>query len=191
MTQPTIPPIPERQGDGEGERRTGAATGANVPRGSGAFEIPARRRQVVRATWAGEHRFDSGRPDGPAARFDGSAVSGQSPVDALLSALASCSGIDVVDILAKRRTPVERLVVDVEADRRETPPRRLVRVEVHFQVDGQGIERVHAERAVQLAFEKYCSVSASLAPDTVIETRLTLNGESGDPVRQSVGAQAE
>ena len=40
MTHPTIPPVPERQGDGEGEQRTGAASaGGTTPgaaRGSGA-----------------------------------------------------------------------------------------------------------------------------------------------------------
>jgi putative redox protein len=184
MTQATMPPVPERQGDGEGERRTGAGAGGGSAAGQ-------KKKQAIRATWAGEMRWDSGRPGGPAARLDGSAESGQSPVDALLSALAACSGIDVVDILAKRRTPAEKLVIDIEAERRETPPRRLVHVLVHYQVDGADIERVHAERAIQLAFEKYCSVSASLAPDTVIETRLTLNGEAGEPVRQAAGASAE
>src|SRR5262245_55752040 len=67
---------------------------------------------TVRATWAGEHRFDTGRPGGPVARFDGSAKTGQNPVDALVSALASCIAIDVVDILGKRRTPPESFVVD-------------------------------------------------------------------------------
>ncbi|HET7456868.1 MAG TPA: OsmC family protein, partial [Gemmatimonadaceae bacterium] len=77
---------------------------------------------LVRATWVGEHAFDTGRPGGPTARIDGSGKTGQSPPDALLSALATCSGIDVVDVLAKRRTPVERLEVNVTGYRVETVP---------------------------------------------------------------------
>ena len=142
---------------------------------------------LVRATWAGEHRFDTGRPDGPVARLDGSAHTGQSPVDAVLSGLAACSGIDLVDILAKRRTPVERLTIDVEGVRREEAPRRLTRLRVTFHVDGAGIEAVHAERAVILAFEKYCSVAASLAPDTLVETVVVVNGVAGAVTRQSLG----
>jgi putative redox protein len=138
----------------------------------------------VRATWSGEHRFDTGRANGASARIDGSGKTGQSPPDALLSALASCSGVDVVDILGKRRTPVERLVVDVEARRREEAPRRFEHITLTFRVDGAGIDRVHAERGVQLAFEKYCSVAASLAPDIVVETIVVLNGENGQTVRQ-------
>jgi putative redox protein len=139
---------------------------------------------TVRATWAGEHRFDTGRPGGPVARFDGSARTGQNPVDALVSALATCVAIDVVDILGKRRTPPERMVVDAHAERRAEHPRRVERVRLDFLLDGAGIEIAHTERAVALAIEKYCSVAATLATDVVVETRVVVNGEPGQPVRQ-------
>jgi putative redox protein len=138
----------------------------------------------VRATWVGEHRFDTGRHGGPVARFDGSAKTGQNPVDALVSALATCIGIDVVDILGKRRTPPERLIVDAHAERRAEHPRRVERVRMDFVMDGAGIEILHAERAVALAIEKYCSVAATLATDVVIETSVVVNGIAGDLVRQ-------
>lgn len=145
---------------------------------------------TVRATWAGEHRFDAGRPGGPVARLDGAAHTGQTPPDALLSALAACSGVDLVDILVKRRTPVERLTIDVQADRRAAIPRRFVHIEISYHVDGAGIEAPHAERAVQLAFEKYCSVASTLAPDVVIDTRMVVNGVEGALMRQSPHAEA-
>jgi putative redox protein len=146
----------------------------------------ARAPNLIRATWAGEHRFDTGRPDGPVARLDGSAHTGQSPPDALLSALAACSGIDLVDILAKRRTPVERLTIDVEGHRREEMPRRFLVLRITYALDGPGIEAVHAERAVALAFEKYCSVAATIAPDTVVETVVVVNGVAGPTTTQTL-----
>jgi len=139
---------------------------------------------TVRATWEGDHRFDTGRPGGPVARFDGSARAGQNPVDALVSALAACVGIDVVDILGKRRTPPARLVIEAHAERRAEHPRRVERVEMDFVVDGEGIEIIHTERAVALALEKYCSVAATLATDVVVETRVVVNGEAGMLVTQ-------
>jgi putative redox protein len=142
---------------------------------------------VIRATWAGAYRFDTGRPDGPTARLDGNAETGQSPPDVLLSSLAACSGIDVVDILTKRRTPVERLTIEVEGERRDEMPRRFTHLLVRYRVDGAGIEALHAERAVALAFEKYCSVAASLAPDTEVETVVVVNGVEGSRVRQALG----
>jgi putative redox protein len=137
---------------------------------------------TVRAAWAGEHRFDTGRPGGPTARFDGSAKSGQNPVDALVSALATCTGIDVVDILGKRRTPPERLVVDAFAERRAEHPRRVERVRLTFTVDGAGISIDHTERAVTLALTRYCSVAATLAPAVVVETSVIVNGTAGEIV---------
>jgi putative redox protein len=139
---------------------------------------------TVRAVWVGEHRFDTGRPDGPTARFDGSAKSGQNPVDALVSALAACTGIDVVDILGKRRTPPERLVVDAFAERRAEHPRRVERVRLTFTVEGEGVEIVHTERAVALALTKYCSVAATLAPGVVVETIVVVNGTAGEVIPQ-------
>jgi putative redox protein len=138
---------------------------------------------AVRATWDGEHRFDTGRPDGPTARFDGSARTGQNPVDALVSALSACVGIDVVDILEKRRTPAERLIVDAFAERRGEHPRRVEHVRLTFLVDGPGIAIEHTERAVALALEKYCSVAATLAPAVAVETTVVVNGVAGAPVR--------
>ena len=140
--------------------------------------------QTVRAVWTGDHRFATGRVGGPTALIDGSGESGQTPPDALLSALAACSAVDVVDILAKRRTPAEKLSVDVTFERRAELPRRFEHIVLSYRVDGAGIERVHAERAVQLAFEKYCSVAASLGTDIVVETSVTLNGAAGSTVRQ-------
>jgi putative redox protein len=138
----------------------------------------------VTAHWQGGHRFDTGRAGAPTARFDGSAETGQSPPDALLSALAACAGIDVLEVLEKRRTPPASLRVEVTGTRRETPPRRFTKIELEFVLEGAGVERTHAERAVRLAFQTYCSVAASLAPDIEVWARVTIGGERGEPVRQ-------
>ena len=141
---------------------------------------------TVRATWVGDRRFNAGRVGGPTARIDGNGESGQTPPDALLTSLATCSGVDVVDILGKRRTPVEKLTIDVTFTRRAAAPKRFERIGLTYHIDGAGIERVHAERAVHLAFEKYCTVAASLAPDIVAETMVVLNGSAGEFVRQLI-----
>jgi uncharacterized OsmC-like protein len=64
-------------------------------------------------------------------------------------------------------------------------------VEIELKIDGAGIEREHAERAIALSFERYCSVASSLAPDITIETTLILNGETGQPVTQKVWSMAD
>jgi putative redox protein len=108
------------------------------------------------------------------ATLDGTGGSGQSPVDALLSALAACAGIDVVEILAKRRTPVESFEIEMTGERVDTVPRRYKAIMMTFRMRGAGIEREQAERAVDLSLNKYCSVRASLASDIQIEWKLEL-----------------
>ena len=133
----------------------------------------------VRVAWAGKQRFDAGRPEGPLLRLDGTGETGQSPVDGLLSALAACTAIDVVEILEKRRTPAESLEIEVTGERANAVPARVVRIELVYHVGGAGIERVHAERAVELAVTKYCSVRNTLDPAMPVEYVVVLNGERG------------
>jgi putative redox protein len=139
---------------------------------------PPNRVQVV---WKGEERFDAGRPGGPTLRLDGTGATGQSPVDVVLSGLASCVSIDIVQIMAKRRTPASRLEIAVVGERSEGTPRRLLEIDLHFALDGDGIDREHAVRAIDLGLNKYCSVRDSLARDIVYTWTLTLNGETGEP----------
>lgn len=161
----TPPPTP--QGDG-----TPGPAPATSPAGQPAGRPPSH----VQVVWQGEHRFDVGRPGGTASRVDASAATGPSPVDMLLGALASCISVDVVDILAKRRTPVSSLQVEVVGERANAVPARVTRAELVFRIEGEGVERVHAERAIELAITRYCSVRESLDPDMPVSWTLELNG---------------
>lgn len=139
---------------------------------------------TIRATWKEKQRFDTGRGEGPKVVIDGEA--GPGPIEMLLGAIATCSALDVIDIVAKRRTPVETLEVNVRGHRRSGYPRRVTRLEIEYRMGGAGIEREHAERAIQLSFERYCSVAASLAADIVVETTLVLNGDVFAAAQQQV-----
>ena len=116
--------------------------------------------------------------------IDGNSKQAPSPVETLLSSLGTCAASDVVDILAKQRTPVERMEIDVIAVRRAEYPRRVMSVEITLSIHGAGIERAAAERAMALSIEKYCTVAASLAGDIQLTTVILLNGESGSPIAQ-------
>ena len=148
---------------------------------------PVKPVNTIHAVWRGDHRFDAGRVGKPQIRIDSDAETGPGPVDTLLTAVATCSAIDVVDILAKRHTPAAALEVEVVAERRATHPRRVLTLEIVYHVTGAEIERVHAERAVALSLERYCSVSSSLAPDIVVRTAVVLNGERGETLRATIG----
>jgi putative redox protein len=129
----------------------------------------------VTVRWDGEQRFDAhvtGKKE--TIRMDGNRDAGPSPVDTLLGALAACTGVDVTDILAKRRTPVEGMSISVTGERATTTPARVTKVLLEFRIRGKGIERVHAERAIELAVTKYCSVRDTLDPNMPIEWTLAL-----------------
>lgn len=137
--------------------------------------VVARPPNHVVVRWRGDEQFESGRPGGPTLCVDGNGKVAQGPVDVLLTALATCSSIDVVSILAKRRTPVQALEIDVVGERaNDRVPRKLIRIVLTFRIAGTGIEREHAERAIALAVNKYCSVRDSLDPTIPVEWRLEL-----------------
>jgi putative redox protein len=135
------------------------------------------------ATWKGGLLFEAGVGD-RVHLIDGSSKQAPSPVETLLSTLGTCAASDVVEILAKQRTPVEALTVEVIGTRRAEYPRRLLAADVTLTIDGRGIQRDQAERAIALSVEKYCTVAASLAGDIAMTTTIVLNGERGDPVDQ-------
>jgi putative redox protein len=131
----------------------------------------------VTVRWDGDQRFDAGvTGKQQLIRMDGNRDAGPSPVDTLLGALAACAGIDTVEILAKRRTPVEGMSIAVVGERASTMPARVAKVLMEFRIRGAGIERAHAERAIELSVNKYRSVRDSLDPEMPIEWTLTLEG---------------
>jgi putative redox protein len=126
------------------------------------------------------HVFESG-PAGRSHLIDGDSKIAPGPVETLLGAILSCSGLDVVDILAKRRTPVRKFEASVKAHRRADHPRRVMRLELEYHIDGDGIDPENAERAILLAFERYCTVAASLGSDIETHSTLVLNGHTHEP----------
>jgi putative redox protein len=132
---------------------------------------------LIHVEWVGKHQFDAGRPNGPTARIDGDGETGQSPPETLLSALATCVSYDVVDIMAKQRTPVEALTIDVVGERVDTIPRRYRNITLNFHIAGKGIEKDPVLRAVELAATKYCSVRDSLRSDIMVAWTVEI-GES-------------
>ena len=136
----------------------------------------------IQVVWEGGKRYRAGRPDGPTILMDGDREAGPSPVEALVAALGGCAAIDVVEILEKRRTPAQRVEVTVAFARADHPPRRIVAAKVHFRVTTAS-ELHHVERAADLSFQKYCSVSHSLAPDTELTWEVTV-----EPIAEEAGA---
>ena len=139
----------------------------------GRSEVSTPSRVLV--NWVAERKFESGREGRPSILLDGDGNEAPSPPDALLAALASCVSVDVVDILAKRRTPVEKYSVEALGERVDSIPRRFRHITLNIAITGAGIDRGPAEHAIDLAVNKYCSVRDSLAADLPVVWNLSLN----------------
>jgi putative redox protein len=137
--------------------------------GGGSKQLP--EHVVVR--WEGEHRFQGGREGKPPITVDGAKKLGPGAVDTLIISLVACSSMDVLDILEKRKTPVESLQVDARYARFDGVPRRLTDVHLVFRVRTSS-DKHHVERAVKLAVEKYCSVATSLSEQVCITHEVEL-----------------
>lgn len=128
----------------------------------------------VIAVWRGDQKFETGKPGGPVALIDGHGKTAQGPVDILLSALATCSAMDVVGILKKQRTPAWSLEIEAIGTRASATPAPLTRVLLRFKISGEGIERGQALKAIEMSVTKYCSVRDSLDPNIPVEWELEL-----------------
>jgi putative redox protein len=106
------------------------------------------------------YAFDIG-----ASKSIGGDESGFRPMELVLAALASCAAIDVVNILKKSRVDFTSMDIEVNGDRKDATPAPFTNIEVTYRIHGKDVDRAKAERAVSLALEKYCSVSASLDPN--------------------------
>lgn len=103
---------------------------------------------------------------------EGGPAAGTSPVEALLSALGGCAGMDVISILKKKRQRVTGLYVAMRGRRAEEHPRRYTHIEMEFVVRGFGVSPQAVARAIELSETKYCSVAASLNAEIVTSYRV-------------------
>lgn len=83
-------------------------------------------------------------------------------MEMILTGLAGCTGVDIADIMQKKRQPIQALKVIVRGRRAEDFPMVYKEIEVTYLIWGDGIDPKAVERAIQLSEEKYCSVSAML-----------------------------
>ncbi len=95
---------------------------------------------------------------------------GMKPSELLLSALAGCTSVDVVEILAKKKTPLSSLEVVASAEQDPDPPWTFRKIHLLFRLKGSGLTEKNVQQAIELSEEKYCSVAASLHPVVEITT---------------------
>lgn len=92
------------------------------------------------------------------------------PMELLLLALGSCTGVDVISILKKKRQQVTDYRIEVSGERRDEFPKSYTRLHVKHIVRGHGVTEQAVASAIKLSETKYCSVAATLRGSAEIVT---------------------
>lgn len=123
--------------------------------------------------------FEARNAEAASARIDGApeiggVSGGLRPMELLLAALASCSAFEVVTILKKQRQPLQQLDISARGERvPEGDVRPFQAITLTFRIQGE-VAPAKAERAAQLAVEKYCSVRNSLDPSITVDYQVEI-----------------
>jgi len=131
----------------------------------------------AKVTWQDGMRFVGVGPSGHAVGMDmgrdvGGNNTGPRPSELLLIALAGCTGMDVVSILGKMRTPARSLEILVTSERAPEHPKAFRKAQLLFRAEG--VPEENLRKAAQLSQERYCSVSHSLSTEITIEVEARL-----------------
>lgn len=84
---------------------------------------------------------------------------GTRPKVLMLTALAGCTGFDVVSILNKMRVNFSDFSINVEGHLTETEPKIYDKVKINYKIKVNKEDEPKVLKAVTLSQEKYCGVS--------------------------------
>ncbi len=102
---------------------------------------------------------------------------GPRPKALLLSALAGCSGMDIVSMLEKMKYQDFTFKIKVNAELNTEHPIVYTQANITYYFEGEKLDAKNIIKAVKLSEEKYCGVSAMLAKAFPITSEIFVNGE--------------
>ena len=123
--------------------------------------------------WKKDLEFES-RQDHNSISLDGHKKHGFGPKALLLSGLAGCSGVDVVEILEKMRIQMDSFEMDTEATLTEEHPKIFKEVHITYKIKTDPANEDKVRKAIDLSLDKYCGVSAMLRKNSPITYKLII-----------------
>ena len=130
--------------------------------------------------WKGGMQFESDNPSGKTVLMD-TVVNGQSerfglsPKAMMLSSLAGCSGVDIVEILEKMKVVDYKLSIDAEGFLTDEHPRYYHKVHVDYHFYGKDLNPKKINKSVTLSVEKYCGVMEMFRQFATVTTEIHIH----------------
>lgn len=121
--------------------------------------------------WKGGRAYDSFQNNSKISLDSGT---GFGPKALLLTGLAGCSGIDVVEILEKMRIPFANLEIDAEAEQTDDHPKVFKTIHLTYKIKAEESQREKIQKAIDLSLEKYCGVAAMLKKNSEIQYEIVI-----------------
>lgn len=112
--------------------------------------------------WVEGNQFVGMDSNDNAVVLSGDDYGGVSPSEMLLVALSSCTAVDVVEIMKKKRRPLSFLEIIANGERDPDPPWPYRKIHLLFRVTGDNVTEKAIRQAIDLSQEKYCSVAATV-----------------------------
>lgn len=112
--------------------------------------------------WVSGYQFVGMDSRNQASVLSGEDGGGVSPSEMLLIALSSCTGYDVVEIMAKKRKQLSTLEIVATGERDDAPPWAYRTIHLLYRMAGENLTEKAVTQAIDLSLNKYCSVAATL-----------------------------
>lgn len=120
-------------------------------------------QHIVTTVYKQGMQFETDSPTGYKALIDTSPENGGNneglgPKGMMLSALAGCTGLDIVFVLTKMRADIPKFEMIVKGELTEEHPKTYHTVYLDYHFYGENLKKDKIQKAVDLSAEQYCGV---------------------------------
>lgn len=141
----------------------------------------------AKVTWGGRMTFTGSAESGfevplgsdPSVGGDND---GFRPMELMAISLASCTAMDVISIVRKKRQDVTAYEVRVRTENADDYPRVFTAATIEYHVTGHAIDEKSVLRAIELSAVSYCPAQAMLAKAFPIALKYFIYEEGGELV---------
>lgn len=101
---------------------------------------------------------------------------GPTPKPLILVALAGCTGMDIASLSKKMRVEIEKLNIEVEAQKNQEMPIVYTSMTVIYRFTAKESDKDKIIKMVTMSQERYCGVAAMMSKAATVDFKIELNG---------------